>query len=326
MDVGEAFKILGIESSATLDEVKQAYRDLAQIWHPDRHENNARVQAKAQEQFKQINLAYETVAQSLKRGAGQQQGRKGDRKRGQERAERRGQKEGDRQRQEQERAAYLLFLIDRNIRAFKEFTNLVNAVMREAFSYIDAQFALKLFEKEYAAIQEMVERHNLFDLIDAVSHAKQLKKGLDTYYRDCESFLINALDASRYQASRLANAHKAARQKSIDLIEKLIGTFGILASFLVGFRRCTSLANAPMSFPPTDAQIFSAFISAPLSLIFIPIIGTILTICVVVIFVRFTNRINEPKVPNHNYAGIASALEQLRSIQLTEDISLFNAI
>jgi len=81
MDIGQAFKILGIEPKSTPDDVKQAYRDLVTVWHPDHYAHNPRLQAKVQEQLKKINLAYETVKQYMKHGAGQQQVGKEDRKR-----------------------------------------------------------------------------------------------------------------------------------------------------------------------------------------------------------------------------------------------------
>jgi hypothetical protein len=65
MDVGEAFRILGIKSDATDAEVKEAYRDCVAISHPDR-QTNPRRQLKATEQLKLINLAYEMVVQFRK--------------------------------------------------------------------------------------------------------------------------------------------------------------------------------------------------------------------------------------------------------------------
>ena len=53
------YKVLGIEPGASLREIKEAYRDLASVWHPDRFTNNSRLQGKAQEKLKEINLAYE---------------------------------------------------------------------------------------------------------------------------------------------------------------------------------------------------------------------------------------------------------------------------
>lgn len=53
--------ILEIPVSSPLPEIKQAYRDLAQIWHPDRHAQNERLQAKALEKMKELNAAYDCI-------------------------------------------------------------------------------------------------------------------------------------------------------------------------------------------------------------------------------------------------------------------------
>ncbi len=50
--------ILGIKAGAGPDEIKQAYRDLVQVWHPDRFAGNPRLQKKAEETLKRINIAY----------------------------------------------------------------------------------------------------------------------------------------------------------------------------------------------------------------------------------------------------------------------------
>ncbi|MDR3554723.1 MAG: J domain-containing protein [Syntrophobacteraceae bacterium] len=72
MDIKDAFRILGIESSATDAEVKEAYRDCVSISHPDLHTHHPRRQLKATEQLKQINLAYEMVTQFRKNSRDQQ--------------------------------------------------------------------------------------------------------------------------------------------------------------------------------------------------------------------------------------------------------------
>jgi len=56
-----AYRTLGVERSASEAEVKQAYRDLAQVWHPDRFGHDARLRAKAEEQLKTINAAFDLV-------------------------------------------------------------------------------------------------------------------------------------------------------------------------------------------------------------------------------------------------------------------------
>ena len=58
MDVKRCFKILEIKETESLDEIKQAYRDLIAIWHPDRYAQNPRLQEKATEKVKELNGAY----------------------------------------------------------------------------------------------------------------------------------------------------------------------------------------------------------------------------------------------------------------------------
>lgn len=61
-DLEQCYKVLGLEPGASLDEVNQAYKDLAFIWHPDRvPEDNKRLREKAQEKLKEINLAREQL-------------------------------------------------------------------------------------------------------------------------------------------------------------------------------------------------------------------------------------------------------------------------
>lgn len=56
------YSVLGLDSNATDDEVKKAYRRLAMKYHPDRVENlGEEVRLNAETQFKRINEAYETI-------------------------------------------------------------------------------------------------------------------------------------------------------------------------------------------------------------------------------------------------------------------------
>ena len=57
-DLNQCYKVLGLEPGASPEEVNQAYKDLAFIWHPDRiPEDNLRLRQKAEEKLKEINHA-----------------------------------------------------------------------------------------------------------------------------------------------------------------------------------------------------------------------------------------------------------------------------
>jgi len=59
--IGHCIEILGLNQGASKEELEQAYRDLANVWHPDRFTNNPRLQQKAEEKLKEINAAYEYI-------------------------------------------------------------------------------------------------------------------------------------------------------------------------------------------------------------------------------------------------------------------------
>ena len=61
MPVQDALKILGLKPTATPDEIRQAYRDLVKVWHPDRFGADVRLRAKAEEHLKAINAAFHTL-------------------------------------------------------------------------------------------------------------------------------------------------------------------------------------------------------------------------------------------------------------------------
>lgn len=54
-------EMLGLKPGASQEEVNQAYRDLVNVWHPDRFVGNPRLQKKAEEKVKEINAAYEYI-------------------------------------------------------------------------------------------------------------------------------------------------------------------------------------------------------------------------------------------------------------------------
>jgi len=63
--MSDPYKVLGIAPSATDDEVKHAYRDLARKYHPDNYHDNPLADL-AQEKMKEINEAYEQVQRQRK--------------------------------------------------------------------------------------------------------------------------------------------------------------------------------------------------------------------------------------------------------------------
>jgi hypothetical protein len=63
-DLAECYSVLGLSFGASPDTVKQAYRDLVKVWHPDRFPNDPRLQAKGRDQLKNINTAYERIQAS----------------------------------------------------------------------------------------------------------------------------------------------------------------------------------------------------------------------------------------------------------------------
>ena len=54
----EHLATLGVSEDCSDEALKQAYRDLVQIWHPDRFSGDVRLRLKAEEQVKRINAAY----------------------------------------------------------------------------------------------------------------------------------------------------------------------------------------------------------------------------------------------------------------------------
>ena len=64
----DPYQVLGVPSTATDEEVKKAYRNLAKKYHPDNYHDDPLADL-AQEKMKEINEAYEEIQNQRKRGA-----------------------------------------------------------------------------------------------------------------------------------------------------------------------------------------------------------------------------------------------------------------
>ncbi|MEM5781119.1 MAG: J domain-containing protein [Lawsonibacter sp.] len=68
----DPYSVLGVSQSASDEEVKKAYRELARKYHPDNYQNNPLADL-AEEKMKEINEAYDAVTKQRSGGGGYQQ-------------------------------------------------------------------------------------------------------------------------------------------------------------------------------------------------------------------------------------------------------------
>jgi len=68
--MNDPYSVLGVDPSASDEEVKRAYRDLARKYHPDNYQNNPLADL-AEEKMKEINEAYDAITRARSSGGGQ---------------------------------------------------------------------------------------------------------------------------------------------------------------------------------------------------------------------------------------------------------------
>ena len=64
------YEVLGVDKSASEDEIKRAYKKMARKYHPDLNPDNK----EAEEKFKEVNEAYEVLSDANKKARYDQYG------------------------------------------------------------------------------------------------------------------------------------------------------------------------------------------------------------------------------------------------------------
>lgn len=66
MNIEKCFEILGLKPGDSLEQAREAYKDLVKVWHPDRFAHDPKLQLKAQQKMQEINEAFQTAQEFLK--------------------------------------------------------------------------------------------------------------------------------------------------------------------------------------------------------------------------------------------------------------------
>jgi curved DNA-binding protein CbpA len=65
MDLKCCLEILELKNATSIGQVKHAYRELVQVWHPDRFPTDSPIKKRADEKMHEINMAYEKLVSFL---------------------------------------------------------------------------------------------------------------------------------------------------------------------------------------------------------------------------------------------------------------------
>jgi hypothetical protein len=61
MDLKQCLEVLELDNATSISQVKQAYKELVRVWHPDRFPSNSPIKKRADEKMRAINMAYEQL-------------------------------------------------------------------------------------------------------------------------------------------------------------------------------------------------------------------------------------------------------------------------
>lgn len=68
-NIGKFLELFDLKRDFSQEELKAAYRDLVQVWHPDKYAENERLRTRAEAKIKEINDAYKELQNVLSRQA-----------------------------------------------------------------------------------------------------------------------------------------------------------------------------------------------------------------------------------------------------------------
>jgi hypothetical protein len=62
-----ALRTLGLREGASWNEIRDTYRDLVKVWHPDRFSHDGKLRSRAEEKLKEVNAAFQYLDSSAER-------------------------------------------------------------------------------------------------------------------------------------------------------------------------------------------------------------------------------------------------------------------
>ncbi len=181
----EALHILGLDEDATADDIKTAYKETAQILHPDRFAGNKKLADRATEQFKNLQEAYEYLISG-----------KGARSTGAGGSSRAGASGRSAYTRADELAARLAGISAARVQLVAQRDSLLDQRRRGIGFLVVGLLVAFLFRRlrPIAAIAGAAFVWGLVDTISATSNLKDLDKQLDTLAKQRSSILAELED------------------------------------------------------------------------------------------------------------------------------------